>query len=172
MLYATNLWPRTFVVPQTENEMDIAIQVWLDVLGDFEPELVRAAMAGWADHWPPTPNELRGVVLERRDLESGVVPPPSADAAWLEFKTGYRFDDDWSHPAVAATARSLGCKAFGNSPEADEMAWRAHFIKLYDVAVKRHRKETSPLPPILARRTPADLELMRGSVEELGMGDL
>lgn len=168
LLYATRLWPRTFIAPTTEEAFVVTRAVWMDMLGDLDVEVIRSAMVMWSDHWPPTPHELRAAALDQRNREAGISAAPSPDEAWLEFKTGYRLDDDWSHPAVAATARSLGCKAFGNSPEADEMAWRAHFIKLYASAVQSHRRETSPLPPILERRTNPALEQMRS---ELGKGD-
>lgn len=168
MIYGASLWPRTFVVPTVPGDLAVAKQVWMDVLGDLDTEVIRAAMVSWTDHWPPTPHELRAAALDQRNREAGISAAPSPDQAWLEFKTGYRLDDDWSHPAVAATARSLGCKAYGNSPEADEMAWRAHFMKLYDSAVRSHRSETSPLPPILERRSNPALEQMRA---ELGTGD-
>lgn len=170
LLYATKLWPRTFVAPQNEDELAVTQLVWMDALGDIDAEVLRAAMLSWSDHWPPTPMELRGAALDQRALEAGHRGAPGADEAWKEFRTNYRVDDDWSHPAVAAAARSLGCKAYGNSSESDEMAWRAHFIKLYEVAVKRHRTDTSPLPPLLARRAEGPLKELGNAVAEIGKG--
>lgn len=152
MVYAMQLWPRTFVVPQNEDELAMAEVVWMDVLGGLEAELIRAAMVRWNDHWPPSPKELFAMACDQASIENGIEPPPGIEDAWNEFRTNWRWDDEWSHPAVEAAAHSLGCKDFGQSPIADLMAWRAHFIKLYESAVQSHVERTTPLPPILERR--------------------
>jgi hypothetical protein len=157
-------------VPTDADALAMTKQVWMDTMGDLEAEVIRRAMASWTDHWPPQPLELRNAALDQQDLEHGVGLPPSPGDAWQEFRTNYRMDEDWSHPAVARAAHAIGCKAYGNSPEADVMAWRAHFFKIYEGAVKTHRRETSPLPPILARRLGVLKELDE-SMNQLGMGE-
>lgn len=150
MLYGMQLWPRTFLVPQDERELALAERAWLGVLGDLDVDLVEAAMVSWDEHWPPSPKELRNAALKQKAIAEGEVEMPCLDEAWLEFKANYKSHGPWSHPAVEAAAHALGCREFGQSEVADEMAWRAHFIKLYGSASTRYERATASMPPVLA----------------------
>ena len=151
LLTATTLWPRTFVAPQNEEEFKLVEGIWMRMLSDFPREAIEVAMMEWGDHWPPNPFELRVATQNQIARAHGETPIPSVDEAWIEFKRCYRSDYDgdfeWSHPAIASAARALGCREFGQSLEADEMAWRAHFIKLYESATHRFVEETRVKPP-------------------------
>jgi hypothetical protein len=143
-------WPN-FPIPEAAEMRGIKLAAWLDVLGDVDPDLVRAALASMSSReFPPTPGQIRDEAFRLRNAGDGIAPPPDADAAWLEFKQRYKTRGPWSHPSVAAAASALGCKEFGESPSADEMAWRAHFIKFYGTSDVRFTREGVPLAPAVA----------------------
>jgi hypothetical protein len=138
------------VLPQNENELELAERAWMSSLADLDKKLIEVTMVSWDEHWPPSPKELRNAALELRAIANGESGAPSLDEAWAEFKENYRTRGPWSHQAVEAAANALGCKEYGNSEVADEMAWRAHFFKLYGSATGRIAKESEPAPPALA----------------------
>ena len=82
---------------------------------------------------------------------------PLADEGWAEIQTaisrvgrqeglirGYDKGEGWSHPAIAAVVVSMGWVNLCNSM--DQMADRAHFIKLYAGAAQRSYEESVMTP--------------------------
>jgi hypothetical protein len=164
LAYAADTWP-TYSVPQDPDGEAIRILVWQDNLGDLSVAELHAAIASWPDHFPPTPRELREHTLNLRNRGTGIDPAPDPDLAWREFMDSYRSRGPWSHPAIEAAAKAVGCKEFGNSLEADREYWRRDFLKFYDIARQRHERTSKPPPPVLqnylanvAKRWPPELE--------------
>lgn len=148
-LYMNENWPN-YEIPSSGSRQLARIKVWRDLCGDLDPELIRAAIASLASRdFPPTPGQIREAAVDIQRMLDGGTDMPGVDEAWLEFKSGYKTRGPWSHPAVEAAARALGCREYGMSEVSEEMAWRAHFIKLYGSASQRFTKEVAA-PPALA----------------------
>lgn len=165
LVYAATLWPRTFVMPKTEETLLITYQVWADVLSDLDPQTVRAAMADWEDEWPPTPRQLRNETLDLVRRQQHVPDTPDADEAFAEVIGavrihGYMDNPVWSHPAIGDTVRALGGWREGVCMSTNPEALRAHFFKMYEVAAARSdRRERAPIPLL------AELDEPRGVLD-------
>lgn len=147
-LYMNENWPN-YEIPSSEARQQARVQVWRDLCGGLDAQLVRATIASLsAREFPPTPGQIHAAAIQLANAEVGEMP--CLDEAWLEFKANYKSHGPWSHPAVEAAAQALGCREFGQSEVADEMAWRAHFIKLYGSASTRYERISAPMPPVLA----------------------
>jgi hypothetical protein len=135
------LWP---TVP-FQTKVDAAmVRAWQVVLADIphtaaEALLVNTARAGAA--FPPPPGQIaEQVIATRDDLTGSTAPTP--DDAWGEVlavvqrRGWYRgMPESWSHPAVEQVARSLGWDELCHG---DPMVVRAHFLRLYPEAARRH----------------------------------
>lgn len=149
-VFMQQYWP-TFPIPEDETLCTVKEEAWLASCRDLDVRLVRATIATLGTReFPPGPGQLAAAAAEVQSLASGDPKAPSVDEAWHEFKEMYQNRGPWSHPAVEAAAKALGCKEFGMSETADEMAWRAHFLQLYRAASERMAQEARPTPPALA----------------------
>lgn len=132
-----------------------AIEAWESLLLDLDPIATAAAiqvLAAEGREWPPPP----GVV--RRRVFDVVDPLPSGDQAWGEVReqirrvgstrgmscNGVTAQPVWSHPLVGVVADRFGWDALCAST--NEMADRAHFLRMWEDASSRTRTSTA-LPP-------------------------
>ena len=162
IVYGTVLWPRTVTPPTDDITLALTVQVWQDVLGDLEPEQVRAAMAAWAGRFPPTPRELRDATLAVARKVAGIPDAPDVDEALAELERaihliGYMGRPDWSHPAIGQAVAAVGGWADGICHTSNPTATRAHFIAAYKSAVERGVSQSEPAMPILAGVGAAEL---------------
>ncbi len=146
-VYAQQLWP-AFDIPADPRLEAVKLQAWLDVVGDLEMPLVRAALARLAaDQFPPPPGRIRQEAVR---LASPAVP--DVDQAWAEVVDGIRRHGraerpEFSHPLIAAAVDGMGgwlalCQS--ENPVAD----RAHFLKLYGVATIRQERDAAVSPAV------------------------
>lgn len=161
--YASELWPQTFELPATPEKLQLRVEVWLEFLSDLPAEAVRVALAQAAEEpFPPAPGALRQAAL--RLLSADL--PPDADQAVAEIMTaihrvGYYGSPEWSHPALAQTVEAFGgwqAVCTSEHPESQ----RAHLLKLYATASRRHNSEQS--------MAPAFAELLGSVLPELESG--
>lgn len=128
-----------------------AVEIWEGLLLDLDARLVATAIQTLATRgreFPPPPGLLRRQALE---LVSDL---PNAEQAWGEVceqihRVGvYRGwsgsrELEWSHPLVGRLADSLGWEELCMSE--NQMADRAHFLKLWAAAVENeHAVENMP----------------------------
>jgi hypothetical protein len=154
-LYVRETWPH-YQLPQTEEELSIREQVWLDVLGDVDARMVRAVLTTMAHReFAPAPGQIREAV-ESALMSSDGTAAPDPDEAWREVHQAVgnpdmRDDPQWSHPAIGDAVRAMGWKDYRMSQTEAEGTWRAHFLRFYETARKRHRTQMGlGLPPAAA----------------------
>lgn len=133
-------------------------------LADLAPAALEAAVLAHisTNKWFPTIAELREATLAMLPGQ-GI---PTATEAWGEVMhafemVGYYHTPEWSHPAIAKTVDAMGWQQLCLSENG--MADRAHFIKLYEVYVKRVRDDSLMLPE--AKRLKGELQ-----AGDLGVG--
>lgn len=133
------------------------IETWESLLLDLDTNPVAAAVQALAADgrdWPPPPGLVR-----RRACEL-IWPLPDADEAWgqvreqirrvgssrgvVHWPSGETVEPVWSHPLVGEVADRFGWSALCQST--NEMADRAHFLRMWEQASASHRATTS-LPP-------------------------
>lgn len=141
------------------------VAAWGDFLTDLPTPEVVAVLRSYAargETFPPNPGTLRNLVLANRHGA-----PPDVDQAFAELSAGIshwghnRWDEvAWTHPAIGETIRGLGgwlevCKS--ENPE----ALRAHFMRLYAIASRRHLVDATPDPDrdVLRQARGAPIEL-------------
>lgn len=133
----------------------LAADVWLEIVGDLSPEVVKAALAQYSAEshdFAPAPGTIRQYAIQLQAKAAGI---PSAAAAldevlnmpakmtrdvWTDEKNEAgaviieRHSLKFSHPFVEKLARMMGWpKQFpGDNPTAD----RAQFLKIYDSELK------------------------------------
>ncbi len=135
------LWPTVPFQADAGREM---VRSWQVVLADIPIEAAEALLVNIARSgasFPPPPGQIAAQVLATRDDLAGFTAP-TADDAWAEVLRlvqshgWYRgMPTVWSHPAVEQVARSLGWDELCHG---DPMVVRAHFLRLYPEAVRRH----------------------------------
>lgn len=123
------------------------------------PDVVAAvdALAIESPRFFPGPGELRVRAIE---LGGGSAGAPAPDEAWGEVVrersragqyAGTALSDrtlGWSHPAVAAVVEALGWAELCTSE--NEVADRAHFMRLYAERVTRLRTDAATPPSVAA----------------------
>lgn len=155
-----------------------AIQAWESLLLDLDANLVAATiqvLATEGREWPPPP----GVVRQRASQLVSALP--SSDQAWGEVREQVRrvgssrgtenwttrtvSEPTWSHPLIGEVADRLGWDSLCQST--NEMADRAHFLKLWEHAAA-HQRTTEAMPPAARAALAAHgIELPNLSVREL-----
>lgn len=148
-------------------------ETWESLLLDLDHIATAAAIQTLATEgreWPPPPGVVRKKVC---DL---VNPLPSADQAWGEVREQIRRVGStrgmagapevvWSHPLVGQVADRMGWQELCMST--NEMADRAHFLKMWETASSRERTATA-LPPA----TRQALEARGIALPNLRLGEL
>jgi hypothetical protein len=134
-----------------------AIEAWESLLLDLDAAAAAAAiqvLAAEGREWPPPP----GVVRQR--ASELVSPIPTGGEAWAEvcgqvrrvgslrgmssWPSGEPIEPVWSHPLIGEVADHCGWDALCAST--NEMADRAHFLRLWEQASARERTGQA-LPP-------------------------
>lgn len=124
---------------------------WEPIIGDLSYAGTKAAVISLAAEGRDfAPN---AGLLRQRTLELTTEGVPEIDRAWAEVleqvaMTGYYRIPTFSHPAIAAAVDAMGWRNICISE--DQMADRAHFLKLYAVTFARHQREA--LMPAEARK--------------------
>lgn len=121
------------------------------LVADLDGRLVLAAvhtLAAEGREFPPPPGVIRSRAVELASADTA----PDVDQAWAEVRGAMATVGSWgvpelSHPAVAATVDAMGWKTLCRSE--DQMADRAHFLRLYGAATARARR-SSMMPPAVA----------------------
>lgn len=153
MLAVTGLWPNWQANQPTfaATERLLAGLPYLDVVAAVD------SLAVESPRWFPGPGELRVRALELGQPEGGA---PAADEAWGEVVrerhragmfAGTPQSDrqlEWSHPAIAAVVDAMGWAELCVSE--NEVADRAHFVKLYGERVTRLRVDRATPPTVAA----------------------
>jgi hypothetical protein len=155
-----SLWPN-WKMPASDAAMAVLVDEWSAMLEDVSAHAAtvtvrRAALAGEA--FPPPVGRI--VVEAKAGADAG--GPPDGDAAWAEVRSAiarhgwveppdYRGDRfgvrqwTWTHPAIGAAVEALGGWPYV-CESTNEVADRAHFLRLYGEARARHRVDVA-LPP-------------------------
>lgn len=153
MLAVTGLWPNWQANKPTYAVADrlLAGLPYLDVCAAVD------ALAIESPRFFPGPGELRVRALEVAAPEGGA---PSGDEAWGEVVrerhragqyAGTALSDralTFSHPAITAVVDALGWSALCTSE--NEVADRAHFLRLYAERVTRLRVDRATPPSVAA----------------------
>lgn len=125
---------------------------WERLLGDLEFELVVTALDRLAlesPEWPPGAGAVRAMA------RGSVVgdQAPDVDEAWAEVsrairRVGSYGNPEFTHVAISAAVDALGWKTLcmSENPVAD----RAHFLRIYDVTVRRAERERTMTPAMAA----------------------
>lgn len=153
MLAVTGIWPNWQANPATfaVSERLLAALSYEDTVAALD------ALAIESPRWFPGPGELRVRAIEMGQPEGGA---PSGDEAWGEVVrerhragqyAGTALSDralEFSHPAIAVVVEALGWAELCTSE--NEVADRAHFLKLYAERVTRLRVDRATPPSVAA----------------------
>jgi len=138
--------------PILEGEIN-AVDVLLDLLWDLDVETLQVAVkaccteAGRA--FPPSPGEIRGAATNLIARAAGL---PTAGEAWGAVMDSFRrtsFDrpELLGHPLVSEAIRCMGgLEVIGMSE--NNIADRAHFLKIFEQLRERAMRERLELPAI------------------------
>jgi hypothetical protein len=153
MLGVTGLWPNW----QANKATYAVAERLLAGLPYTDVEAALDALAIESPRWFPGPGELRVRAIEIGAPEGGA---PEADEAWGEVVrerhragqyAGTALSDravSFSHPAIAAVVEALGWAELCTST--NEVADRAHFLRLYAERVTRLRVDRATPPSVAA----------------------
>jgi hypothetical protein len=140
------LWPN-YRSPGSEAEAITVAHEWVRMLGDFEHRAVEAGVRAYAaegHEWPPAVGLLRQRLVSAR--EGSHAPDVAAALAEVDReirRLGHLGAPRFSHPAVTATVDALGgWQSVCASTNAE--AYRAHFLRLYPLLVRRHAPDATP----------------------------
>ncbi|HEY5269300.1 MAG TPA: replicative helicase loader/inhibitor [Anaerolineales bacterium] len=138
--------------PILEGEIN-AVDVLLDLLGDMDIEMLQAALKACCTEpgraFAPSAGEIRGAAS---DLHARVAGLPTAAEAWGAVMDSFRrtsFDKPelLEHPLLKEAIRCMGgLEVIGMSE--NNMADRAHFLKIFEQLRERAIQETLELPAI------------------------
>ena len=141
--YLAALYPRFDLTNAT-------IDAYHDMLRDIEPVLLQAAVqqVGAESKWFPAVSELRGAA---RDIQNRALGIPTAAEAWGEVLrqvalVGYYGSPEFDDEGTAATVQALGWRYLCTSE--DQMADRAHFLKMYGQISHVREQERTSLPAV------------------------
>jgi hypothetical protein len=136
-------------ITSTPNTVD----VMLDLLGDLAPDTLQAAVRSCCAEpgraFAPSAGEIRGAAVKLHAQAAGL---PSAAEAWgcimESFKhTSFDQPELLKHPMIQEAVRCMGgMERIGLSE--DNMADRAHFLKIYDTVYQQTLSDASMLPAV------------------------
>lgn len=146
-------------------------ETWERLLGDLDPRALVSAIDELAithSDFPPGPGAFR-----KRAIELSSPAVPSADQALAEVyqqlaSVGSYGTPTWSHPAVGNAVDAMGGWRYLCGSE-DQMADRAHFLKLYGSIETRHTAEAL-MPPSVAALLNRQVDLSAGRALALEAG--
>lgn len=127
------------------------VDVLYDLLGDLPVDTLRVAVKSCCSEigraFAPSPGEIREAAIKLHMRASGV---PTAAEAWGAIMESFRctsFDQPeiLNHPLVIKAIHCMGgMHAIGMSE--NNMADRAHFLKIYDQLLERAQEDAAELP--------------------------
>lgn len=130
------------------------MRVYVDLLADLPPVALKAAAEAHVAtcKWFPTVAELRAFATQ---AQVGTVP--TADEAWGEVvseisRVGSYDTPVFSHPAITNTVNAMGWRTLCMSEE--QMADRAHFLRLYGTCRDRIQRDAAIPEVVRAALTP------------------
>ena len=155
----------------TPAQLEEQLQVWYAILGDIDPELLRAAalqhMAG--SKWFPTVAELREIaaalLVERpaTAMEAwGTVVETFSDLRFYRYAEGYHEFPTFENPITQRVVTAMGWTRLKESE--DYTADRARFLQAYDTLVTRAHEDALILPQVRAIGDRRRLEALFGDV--------
>lgn len=135
-------------------------ETWERMLIDLDVRYLVAAIDDLSvshPEFPPGPGQLR-----HRAIELSQPHVPSADEALAEVyrqigAIGHLGVPEWSHPAIGAAVAALGGWSALCASE-EQMADRAHFLRIYATVEQRHIAE-AVMPPSVAELLSAQVNL-------------
>ncbi len=171
MLIAATRWPRQWVAPTNNDDLNVMMLCWMDTLGDLDASLVRAVMASWTSEWPPNLGQIRQKALEIVISMVDTSTAPSWGDAWEELveachRVGSYGTPTWSHPCVAKAVDIIGYKEFCLSDVNSMTTWRSQFRDIYQVVVKEFQQQSLEhleAPALASWKQSAVAELKSGS---------
>ena len=141
----------------------ITVDLWHDLLGDLEGNLVKSAVKAWAmtEKWPPTIADVRRLAAEM----SGCLPP-APEEAWGEVMAHMRRGGkpEWSHHAITQTVNSIGYTEISRTTNIDVM--RAHFTKAYEGYRSRSDRQVLVSPSLSAG---GQQIVLQGIIKQIGI---
>ena len=128
------------------------VRTWYAILGDLDPELLKAAVLQIASEnrpFLPAPGEVRQCAFDLVDRQSDV---PTAWDAWSEvckrFGThGHARLPEFSHPLIKRAIDGVGGWRMLCMSE-NAVADRARFVQAYETLAKRERAQSRMLPQV------------------------
>lgn len=153
LMTATSALFPSYTMPSDASMLRMHAETWHSILCDVPLHHALDALAAIAAdgrQFAPPPGEIRRRAVERASERSGITAP-SADEAMTELyaqiaHVGYVGTPEWSHAALAETVQAIGWQnvCMSENPE----ALRAHFLRIYDICVKRHEQRMlAPIDP-------------------------
>lgn len=131
-----------------------SVDVYLDLLGDMPADTLmvatKTACAERGREFAPSAGEIRAAATQLHRLASGT---PEAAEAWAAIMESFRVVKSQrskllEHPIVAEAIRCMGgLDTIGMSE--NNMADRAHFLKIYDQLLQRGLDDVAMLPETL-----------------------
>jgi hypothetical protein len=131
------------------DKAEMMLVLWTKMLGDTEYFVAEAAIEKYLSEsvYPPT---IADIMTRIADIT--VIKEKTAIEAWEDVKTAIRkfgwYNEKGAMQSLGGTTHkvieSMGFKTLCVSE--DEMADRAHFLKVYDTLAKRSREEQLMLP--------------------------
>lgn len=167
--YCVTLWPHSTPIDRKEQ-----ILAWRRLLSDVDVRAAEAAVDEYAASYPPPKfPPPAGEIRQRAIVLADDTGAPSPDEAWEEIghkiaTIGYQNTTldycqlgracvgrecghhtvTFSHPAVTAVVDAMGWRELCLSSE--QMADRAHFLRMYAVAVERLTRQNTKPPSVTA----------------------
>jgi hypothetical protein len=146
------------------------IKIWARMIADLDYRATKTAVLAWvrSERWPPTIAEIRGLVT----VDDYHVP--DVDRAWSEVMNNVRGVGSWGEPRwsdpivgeVVAALRGSWQALCENLVEDEVMAERAHFLRLYEVAAGRKKRELELLGARALQEIPAAVRAQLAEVQE------
>lgn len=128
------------------------VKTWYAILGDLEPDLLKAAVLQIASEnrpFLPAPGEVRQCAFDLVERHSNF---PTAWDAWAEVckrigDNGYVSVPEFTHPLIKRTVDAVGGwlqLCWSENAVAD----RARFVQAYETLAKRERAQSRMLPQV------------------------
>ena len=143
--YAKGLWPN-FEIPTDDLGTRARVQVWLDLLGEFDGETVKVALlrCSTASTFAPTAGDIRVACAAVRAEASGEMDIPDLELAWAEVMAQVRFvgmygEPEWSHPVLQRAMLGFGWVDFCTSTDPVGVL-RGQFRQFYESARAGYEK--------------------------------
>jgi hypothetical protein len=145
-----SLWP----MMKFPDDVDAARMIrdqWFELLGDFDRDVVRAAVQWFANEgreFPPSPGQ---VAQRARWILDPLSHPPDVDVALDQIhreisRVGRAGIPEFTHPSIAATVAAIGWSNICNSTNPDTL--RAHILRVYSTSVARHERMEAISPSV------------------------